>query len=176
MSTALRSGTHLVAGIGVLGALALGLMWLRDRTHRWEIPTWRAGAFVQLRAAAGPADLATARWVMAVNPRCPHCMSSLATVHALWSRRRWPCPLIALIVDTPHPPGVEEVGAFPPVEVWWDRAGIWRRRWGHRLYGELIQFDAGGQMVQAVPPGDVMRRPHCRAEPLAPGNRNEGGT
>lgn len=178
MSARLRSTMNLAAGAALLAALVLGGMWLRDRTHRWESPRWRDGDFVQLRGGARADRAGAALWVFAVNPRCSHCMTTLSGVHAAWTRNRWPEALVALIVDTPGRPGAAVVGTIPPAQVWWDRAGIWRRRWGHRIYGELIQFDGGGRIVRTVTADDILSRrllPRPR-EPLAPADREEGGT
>jgi hypothetical protein len=177
MSARLRSVTNVAAGGVLLGALMLGGLWLRDRTHRWESPRWSGGDFVHLRSGA-PADRAASdTWVIAVNPRCAHCMNALSRVHAVWTRNRWPEALVVLIVDTPRRPDENLVRALPAGQVWWDRAGIWRRRWGHRIYGEIIQFDGGGRFIRTVTAHDILRRRQLPrpGEPLAPADRKEGG-
>jgi hypothetical protein len=178
MSARLRSATNLAAGAALLGALVLGGLWVRDRTHRWETPRWSESDFVRLRGGPGDDRAAAGTWVIAVNPRCARCMNTLSLVHAAWTRNRWPEALIVLIVDTSRRPGAAVVGAFPPGQVWWDRAGIWRRRWGHRIYGELIQFDGGGRIIRTVTAHDILRRRLLPrpGEPLAPADRKEGGT
>jgi hypothetical protein len=29
---------------------------------------------------------------------------------------------------------------------------VWRERWGHRLYGELLVFDRDGRLLETRPP------------------------
>jgi len=136
------------ASAASLAVLALGGVWLADRTHRWERPVWRHPSFVRLRGDPTPREPV---WVIAVNPRCRHCVAALARVRARWQTCGHAGGLASLIVDTPVRPGAAAMAALPTTEVWWDRRGIWRRRWGHRLYGELMEFDAAGRFVRSVP-------------------------
>lgn len=168
MSARLRLITNLGAGLATLGALALGGAWLADRAHRWEQPAWQPRAFVRLErgtavrlgAVAAPSDRPGSRdrWVMPVNPRCSHCMTTLRRLHETWSQRAWEPDLITLIVDTPVRPGEDALVPIPTAQVWWDARGIWRGRWGHRLYGEIIQFDGAGRFVRTVLAQDLVRR------------------
>jgi len=57
-----------------------------------------------------------------------------------------------LIVDQEREPSPRSVAMLRAETVWWDRAGVWRGRWGHRLYGELLRFDASGKYVETLPP------------------------
>ena len=105
-------------------------------------------------------------------------MTTLWQLHAAWARHGWREELIALIVDTPARPDARALRAIPPVPVWWDRGGVWRRRWGHRLYGELIQFDASGCFVQTLAAEEVLRRARL-SDPggsSAPARSEQGGT
>jgi hypothetical protein len=178
MSSRLRTAMNLAAGAMTLGALLLGASWFADRAHRWESPEWRHPSFVRLRGGTGDAHAAVATWVVAVNPRCPHCVGALAQLRARWDHDGWRGELATLIVDTPHRPGAEALRRIPIDQVWWDRNGVWRRRWGHRLYGEMIQFDASGRFVRTVLAADILRRsrlPQPRV-PLAPATRKVGGS
>ena len=74
----------------------------------------------------------------------------LRRLHAEWAAARAPERLIALIVDARRRPGADLLRAIPRLPVWWDRDGVWRRRWGHRLYGELIEFDPAGRYLRTV--------------------------
>ncbi len=158
MTAALRWAMNLAAGLLALGTLALGGTWLLDRVRGWEEPAWRPRAFVRLRGAPGGGGGEQALWVMAVNPRCGHCLSTLRRTNAAWSRRGWRPQLAVLIVDTPRPPGASTLAAIPTSQIWWDAAGIWRKRWGHRLYGELLQFDAAGRWARTMSADDLLRR------------------
>lgn len=154
MSARPRVATNLAAVGLAVGVLALGAWWWADRAHRWERPAWRHRSFVPLRGEAG-ASPGTTTWVMAVNPRCPHCLTALVRLHAAWRTRAPEEKLVSLIVDTPVRPEPRTLRAVPTEQIWWDRDGIWRRRWGHRLYGELMRFDAAGRWVATHAPGDV---------------------
>jgi hypothetical protein len=120
----------------------LGWTWARDRTHRWEPPRWEPSWFVAISGGEmGPESLE--RWVVPVNPDCPRCARDIRRVG------RAPRPagarVAVLIVDAPRPAGAEELHRFGVDEVWWDRDGIWRRRWGHRVYGEVLRFGRDGE-------------------------------
>jgi hypothetical protein len=146
MSAPLRLGVNVATSALALGVIALGGAWLGDRGHRWVEPRWPDASFVRLSVPAGAAR--TPLWVVPVNPYCPHCMTTLARLAAEWPAKHPGEPLVALIVDSVARPAWS--GAMPLEAVWWDRRGVWRSRWGHRLYGELIRFDAGGRYVGTI--------------------------
>ncbi|HKQ58690.1 MAG TPA: hypothetical protein VJY35_12545 [Candidatus Eisenbacteria bacterium] len=135
MSTG-RGWMPLVATAWIAGTLALGGLWLADRGRRWEEPHWPDPSFVALRGAPAQGPIR----VIAVNPSCSRCLESLRIRAGADDR-------VALIVDTPRRPGVEMLRAIPAVAVVWDRGGVWRARWGHRVYGEILDFDAAGRLV-----------------------------
>ena len=178
MSVRLRTAMNLASALALAGALLLGALWLGDRARRWERPRWTSDLFVPLRAGRSEDRGDQARWAVAVNPRCPHCMTTMWRLHASWARFGRRQELVALIVDTPARPDAHTLRAIPPVPVWWDRNGVWRRRWGHRLYGELIQFDASGCFVRTLAAEEVLRRMRL-PDPggsSAPARSEQGGT
>ena len=59
----------------------------------------------------------------------------------------------ALVVDTPRRPGARALAALAAGPVWWDARDDWRRRWGHRVYGEVLCFDRHGRYLDTRPPG-----------------------
>jgi hypothetical protein len=130
--------------------LVLGGCWVADRTHHWETPRLDPGRFS--RVSDTGADGAANGWVMMpVNLRCPHCLASLRALQR--SRRSGNEPgLVVLIVDQDREPSSKSVAALRAEAVWWDRSGVWRKRWGHRLYGERLCFDAQGRYLETLPP------------------------
>lgn len=178
MTRRLRTTVNLVACAMTIGAIALGASWLTDRTRRWERPEWRHPSFVRMRGGSETTQVPGALWVVAVNPRCPHCMATLTRLRETWDRNAWRDDLAALIVDTPRRPDSQALRCIPTDQVWWDRDGVWRLRWGHRLYGELIQFDASGRFVRTALATDILRcaRLPEPGVPLAPATMQEGGS
>lgn len=142
--------------LALAGALALGWTWHRDRARHWEEPAWAEDRFVRLRVGQRADPGTPATWMVPVNPRCPHCLATLRRLHATWRRGGRPERLIALIVDTPRRPGADALRAIPWLPVWWDRDGVWRKRWGHRLYGELIEFDPTGHYLRTIAARDAL--------------------
>jgi len=159
MSVRLHRTIDVAAVAALVSALLLGAFWLRDRMQRWEEPRWENGSFALLRAEAprpgGRVSFGT--WVAPVNPRCEHCLSMLRRMQAACAARASRHRLVALIVDTPARPPAAALRLIPPMAVWWDRGGIWRRRWGHRLYGELIEFDAAGRYVRTAAVSEFLK-------------------
>jgi hypothetical protein len=178
MSAPLRIAANGAAGALCVAVLALCGLWLADRGRRWEEPRWSGARFVALREGpdAGPGGRTT--WLAIVNPRCARCVSTLRALHACWARARPDEGLVALIVDSPARPGAATLRALPPVPVWWDRDHVWRRRWGHRLYGELIGFDAAGRHLRTVAGEEALRlaRRPAAPDPSAPATHARGGT
>jgi hypothetical protein len=128
-----------------LALAALGWLWHQDRARAWRPPVLGA----PLVRLAAPADTALATWLVAVNPDCPHCLQALA-------RRRAHPPrgaqVGALIVDAPRPSDPSRLAEWRVAPVWWDARGSWRREWGHRVYGEVLCFDARGRYLATLPP------------------------
>jgi hypothetical protein len=124
-------------------------LWLADRARTWDEPRWDRAGFVALRHSED-AGRSPESWIIPVNPDCPHCSDHLARAVALRGSR---VPVHALVVDqSVRPP--EDVFAAANVDAaWWDSAGTWRRRWGHRRYGEIMVFDGRGRLLRTEPPG-----------------------
>lgn len=131
------------AGWTLAGAAlaALGWLWHLDRARIWQTPG--LGAPLVLVGAA-TADSSAGTWLVAVNPDCVHCRQALARLTA--SPRRG-LRVGALIVDTPRRPGAATLAALRAAPLWWDARGDWRRRWGHRVYGEVLCFDPRGRYL-----------------------------
>ena len=90
-----------------------------------------------------------------VNPRCPHCREALPAAQRAARSGGAPARFAVLVVDTPTQPPESEVESFGAEEVWWDTLAIWRERWGHRVYGELLVFDPDGRLVETRPPSRI---------------------
>ena len=135
------------AGLVLVAALAgLGWLWRLDRTRAWQSPG--IGPPLELLRAAPPGP-GGETWLVAVNPECVHCRQALARLVA---RARPGLHVGALVIDTPRCPGPAVVATLRCAPVWWDRKGDWRRRWGHRVYGETLCFDARGRYLRTRPP------------------------
>jgi len=130
--------------------LALGAWWASDRGQRWQTPSWAASEFVDVVPPAGAATVTELR-VVPINPRCPHCRGHLARAVAE-CRGRVDLRVAALIVDTPKPPAVTTCSSAGVDGWWWDAHDTWRRRWGHRIYGEVMVFDRQGRYHGTLPP------------------------
>lgn len=131
--------------------VAIGFVWWRDRTHVWEVPRWDATRFVALRATE-PTVAARGTWRVAYNPDCMHCRARLAE---LLRRPRDPVrdpALGVLLVDVRTRPDSLELSSRLDGGVYWDSANVWRARWGHRLYGEVMVFAPDGTLERSVAP------------------------
>lgn len=139
-----------LVAVASVAMLALYGLWHRDRSKNWDEPRWSAGEFVPLRAASleGAREL----WLIPVNPRCPHCRGHLAHAAAALKRGAG-ARLGILLVDTPQPPAASAFASVAVDGLWWDARETWRRRWGHRVYGEVLVFDAAGRYMRTMPPG-----------------------
>jgi len=139
----------LVIAFAILAAIVF--VWWRDRTRSWETPRWDASRFVTLRA---PSSAAAERgaWRLAYNPDCSHCRARLAE---LLRRPRDPAhdPVLGvLLVDVRARPDSIEISSRVDGGVAWDSANVWRERWGHRLYGEVLVFARDGSLERSVGP------------------------
>ena len=125
----------------------MGAWWWIDRTTVYERPRWDAASFEPIDPPRVPGT-APETWVVAVNPTCAHCVAGMiALADTLGVTPKAP-RLFALIVDTGTRPG-ERALSHPRLDgVFWDREGVWRARWGHRMYGEILRFDAAGDWIE----------------------------
>ncbi len=130
--------------------VAVAAFWAWDRFRPRDVPVFEPSRFVVLRPPVAATD---ERWLLAVNPACPHCREHLDALEAAMAGAPGHARLGALIVDTPQRPDTLTLAALAPAGVWWDSAGIWRREWSHRVYGELLQFMSDGSLRATQPPG-----------------------
>jgi hypothetical protein len=150
---------RLIGTAAMLAFLLLGGWWALDRGRRWETPSLEA-AFSKLRTSE--ASAAAGWWLMPVNLRCPHCVEALERLRAEQVGLHRPL-LVALIVDHDGMPSGRAVRDLPADQVWWDGAGVWRHRWGHRIYGEVLRFDSRGRYLETLP-----ARPAAAGVPAPP--------
>ena len=161
--SAARDGWPARVALLAFGAAVAGLLgwWRADRTRAWETPFWNPHAFVRLDAgAAGGLDpvARTAErdrplWVVPVNPACPQCVAGLGRAFATRNARRSPSRIVALVVDVRSEPKANTLAALHADAHYWDRDGVWRTRWGHRVYGEALLFTPGGRHLRTLAPG-----------------------
>ena len=147
MSRLARLAALTPLALGTAAVIVLAMRVARERGVA-ERPRLSAGMFVPLTGARPPLG-GHERWVVAINLQCPHCRSTLETIAASPAARACGARVTALVVDTMHRPPLE---ALPTGEVWWDVGQVWRDRWGRRVYGEVLCFDAGGRCVRVLPP------------------------
>lgn len=130
---------------------ALGVWWAWDRTRPHEPPAWPDARFASLEPASEPSGR---KWIVIVNPTCPHCRARLADLGRRGAARADSAALGVLVVDTPHRPDTLALGTELGAGLWWDSLGVWRSRWRHGLYGEALVFDASGHLERVVLPAD----------------------
>ena len=98
---------------------AIGVLWWRDRTHRWETARWDPGRFAPMSAPAGGVR---PTWMVVVNPGCMHCRARLAE---LLRRQRDPArdpALGVLLVDVRRRPEPLDDASRLDGGVYWDKA------------------------------------------------------
>lgn len=136
----------------VLAALlfvALAGLWWLDRVHHWDTPHWPvSGASALL--APDSAAAAARRLVVVVNLDCSHCRTRLHEIAAARLAEREGATLGVLIVDAPGKPGRVALGVPLSGGAWWDSAGVWRGRWGRRMYGEGYVFASNGALERVI--------------------------
>ena len=145
MSTLDRAFGFIALGLVATLCAALGGWWWVDRGRQFERPQWDENRFeaIGMSTTATSSDRET--WVIAVNPDCSHCLTTLAAIADTMTVVPGAPRLFALVVDTRVRPA-ERTISHPRLDgVFWDREQVWRTRWGHRVYGELLRFDATGE-------------------------------
>lgn len=135
-----------------LGFLLLGALWSADRTRSRERPRWDETDFIRLTTSRPEPGAWAERWVVAFHPGCPHCANSLASLAAARDRLGARVRVAALLVDVTAAPADSIVAGIPADEVFRDAAGRWRRRWGHRVYGEILCFESDGRLARVLAP------------------------
>lgn len=154
--------------LALLAAAAFGV-WRTDRVRPFERPAWNPAAFERL--SPGGSDAPTARegaadagdgtrdlplWVVPVQPACETCVAGLAAACEARTRRHSPLRIVALVVDTPRRPSAGALARLHADALFWDRAQVWRHRWGHRTYGEALAFTPGGRFVSTIASGALV--------------------
>lgn len=137
--------------------VGIGGLWAWDRFSPAPTPRFEPSLFVNV--GSGP-QTARERWFVAVNPLCSHCREHLGELAESFRDRAGGRALAALIVDTPSRPSADTLASLATREIWWDSSQVWRRRWRHRAYGEVLVFDASGRFIRALPPGASAEPPH----------------
>ena len=132
--------------------LALAVLWIAARARVTEVPRWSDEEFASLHEAPGAPDGWAERWVVAVEPDCPHCRVSLESVAAARDHSGAAVDVTALIVDAARAPADSTLAMLPADESRWDSGGRWRRSWGHAIYGEVLCFDPAGRLLRVLPP------------------------
>jgi hypothetical protein len=131
-----------------IGFVLLGILWGIDRSRRWETPQLDAERFVIVRG--GATVLARATWLVPVNLRCPSCLARAADLRG--SQLPAGPRVVLLVVDQRRRPSPLALSGLDADAVWWDAHGVWRHRWGHRIYGETLYFDSQGRYRGTTPP------------------------
>jgi len=167
--TRLRWLAAALALLVTAGATLFGIAWRQDRARRWEGPRWDRSRFTLVQSGAPRGGEI---WLVPVNPLCPHCASSLARAAVIRGGNARHPALVALIVDTPRHPTRGDGETLRADEVWWDSCEVWRTRWGHRVYGEILRFDASGRYLGTSAPALAAR---ARRSALADLETAKGG-
>ena len=146
-----RGLNRIALALAVAVFASLGAWWWHDRTRGYETPRWDPARFVRI---APPVAVAAdqPRWIVAVNPACPHCGARLAQLSRRRAAQAHGATLGVLYVDCPRLPGAPDSTLRLDAGAWWDSAGTWRSAWGHRAYGETLEFDARGALQRVIPP------------------------
>ena len=148
MRVRLFDATRILGLLALVGLATLGIVWAIDRSRRWETPSLDPSRFVWLRE--GGSRVGRETWLVPINLRCPSCM---ARAHELAAGRGGDgrrC--VWLVVDQRRRPTPVSWSELGDGSVWWDREDLWRRRWGHRLYAEVLRFDSEGRYLGTTPP------------------------
>jgi hypothetical protein len=129
-----------------LALVTLGALRLGDALARHETPRWDPREFHVLRHGGEPAG-ARETWVVPVNPGCGSCAALLGRVVQRARSDAARPRLVALLVDTGERRARAAAWRTYADMVAWDEDQVWRRRWGHRRYGEVLRFDVAGVLL-----------------------------
>jgi hypothetical protein len=162
MTPAVRWQTVNAIALVAAGAIlvALAVTWWRDRTQKFQDPSWQPARFVAIEPEAPALGGAEERWLVAVSLTCPHCQEHLRALGQRVARRGRQPALAALIVDKPTRPDHVDLGVRLDGGAWWDSAQVWREKWGRRVYGETFRFDRDGRLLSSTSAGIVPDSSH----------------
>jgi hypothetical protein len=62
--------------------------------------------------------------------------------------------VVALLIDVPRLAAERAAPRVGADGVLWDARSVWRSAWGHRVYGEVLRFSAGGRLLGTLARGD----------------------
>ncbi len=147
----MRHLNAIALALALLIVLALGAWWLNERLAPHAVPRFEPARFALAAAPRETLQAGGERWLVAVNPGCPHCREHLAELASRLAHapKRAPRPSLGvLVVDWPQYPSAADAGALAalaPAGVWWDSARVWRGEWKHGAYAEVLVFDAQGR-------------------------------
>ncbi len=142
-----RSCLMLLAALAILCLAAMGCR----APEPDEVPPWVSSRFVRLRGNEAVAARHSELWVVPVRMGCLHCIEQVAALEQERTRRN--DVRTAVLIIGGHAPRRGLALAFRADEVWWDRAGIWRRVWGRDDHGRVLVFDSAGRFVRLSPAG-----------------------
>lgn len=157
----MRALNRIALALALVLFAGLGAWWWRDRTRDYAVPRWDPGRFVRIGAPAA-SGAGGPHWIVAVNPRCPHCRARLLDLVNRHAARDHGATLGVLYVDALRRPDSLDSEVSLDAGAWWDSSGVWRSSWGHRVYGETFVFAAGGALQRVIPPS---------ADPMSPAPR-----
>jgi hypothetical protein len=143
------------------------LTWTRHQRalEPWEKPRWEPSQFTEI-VASPETNHDGETWVVPVNLGCGSCFRRIERLVAD-AAPETRVAVAALIVDTPSRPLADLLEHRGVRRVYWDEHQVWRRRWGHALYGEVLVFGRDGSLRITVPPGMNPTAPRFAAH--APG-------
>lgn len=140
----MRLAARVVVGLGAVALAALAWAWRADRARAYATPRWDPSQFVTLRGGATNGE---ETWVVAFHPGCGHCEESLERVESLCSAVSPRPRIVALLIDVPRATAKRAAPRVAADAVLWDARSVWRSAWGHRIYGEVLRFAAGGRLL-----------------------------
>ncbi len=96
-------------------------------------------------------------WVVAFHPLCRHCAESLERTTRRAAAEPGRPHVVLLVIDAGRVLAESAASRHATLPVWWDARQVWRRRWGHRVYGEVLRFGPDGAYRGLLRPAGVER-------------------